>query len=34
LLLNIGALAAIFLMMIGPSYLAARISPVKALRLE
>jgi lipoprotein-releasing system permease protein len=34
LLLNVGAAIAIFLMMIGPSYLAARISPVKAIRFE
>ncbi|MGQ1891992.1 ABC transporter permease [Thermophagus sp. OGC60D27] len=34
LLLNAGAIIAIFLMMIGPSYLAARISPVKAIRFE
>ncbi|MFO8002347.1 MAG: FtsX-like permease family protein [Marinilabilia sp.] len=33
-LLNAGAVLAIFLMMIGPSYLAARISPVKAIRFE
>ncbi len=34
LILNAGAIVAIFLMMIGPSYLAARISPVKAIRFE
>lgn len=31
LLLNVGAIVAIFIMMLGPSYLAARISPVKAI---
>ncbi|SFE81548.1 ABC transporter permease [Thermophagus xiamenensis] len=34
LLLNAGAILAIFLMMLGPSYLAAKISPVKAIRFE
>jgi lipoprotein-releasing system permease protein len=34
LLLNIGAVIAIFAMMIGPSYLAARISPVKAIQFD
>jgi lipoprotein-releasing system permease protein len=34
LLLNVGAVVTIFLMMIGPSYLVARISPVKAIRFE
>ncbi len=34
LLLNAGAVFVIFLMMIGPSYLAARISPVKAIQFE
>jgi lipoprotein-releasing system permease protein len=34
LMLNAGAVIAIFLMMIGPSYLATRISPVKAIRFE
>jgi lipoprotein-releasing system permease protein len=34
LLLNLGAVIVIFLMMIGPSYLAARISPVKAIQFE
>lgn len=34
ILLNVGAVVAIFLMMLGPSYLAARISPVKAIRFE
>jgi lipoprotein-releasing system permease protein len=34
LLLNAGAVVVIFLMMIGPSYLAARISPVKAIQFE
>ncbi|GAO30949.1 ABC transporter, permease protein [Geofilum rubicundum JCM 15548] len=34
LLLNLGAVLVIFLMMIGPSYLAARISPVKAIQFE
>lgn len=34
LLLNLGAIIAIFVMMIGPSYLATRISPVKAIRFE
>ncbi len=34
LLLNAGAVFVIFLMMIGPSYLATRISPVKAIRFE
>ncbi|MFW6268243.1 MAG: ABC transporter permease, partial [Marinilabiliaceae bacterium] len=34
ILLNVGAVLAIFLMMLGPSYLAARISPVKAIRFE
>ena len=32
--LNIGAIIVIFIMMIGPSYLAARISPVKAIQFE
>jgi lipoprotein-releasing system permease protein len=34
LLLNLGAMLAIFLMMIGPSYLAARISPVRAILFD
>lgn len=34
ILLNAGAIVAIFLMMIGPSYLAARISPVKAILFD
>ena len=34
LLLNAGAVLAIFLMMIGPSYLAARISPVRAILFD
>ena len=34
LILNAGALLVMFLMMLGPSYLAARISPVKAIRFE
>ncbi len=34
LLLNLGAILAIFLMMIGPSYLAARIAPVKAIKFD
>jgi lipoprotein-releasing system permease protein len=34
LLLNAGAIIAIFLMMTGPSYLVAKISPVKAIRFE
>jgi len=34
IILNAGAVLAIFLMMIGPSYLTARISPVKAIRFE
>ncbi|MDG5799697.1 ABC transporter permease [Marinilabiliaceae bacterium ANBcel2] len=34
ILLNIGAVFAILLMMIGPSYLAARISPVKAIMFD
>ncbi|HLW07735.1 MAG TPA: FtsX-like permease family protein [Marinilabiliaceae bacterium] len=34
ILLNIGATVAIFLMMIGPSYLAAKISPVKAILFD
>lgn len=34
LLLNVGAILTIFLMMIGPSFLVARISPVKAIRFE
>lgn len=34
LLLNAGALLAIFLMMIGPSYLAARIAPVRAILFD
>jgi lipoprotein-releasing system permease protein len=34
LLLNLGAMVAIFLMMIGPSYLAARISPVRAILFD
>lgn len=34
LILNAGAILAIFLMMLGPSYLAAKISPVKAIRFE
>lgn len=34
LLLNVAAVIAIFFMMLGPSYLAARISPVKAIRFE
>lgn len=34
LLLNVGAIFTIFLMMLGPSYLVARISPVKAIRFE
>jgi lipoprotein-releasing system permease protein len=34
ILLNVGAVLTIFLMMIGPSYLVARISPVKAIRFE
>lgn len=34
LLLNIGAAAAIFLLMLGPSYLAARIQPVKAITFD
>lgn len=33
-LLNVGAIVIIFLMMIGPSYLAARISPVRAIRFD
>jgi lipoprotein-releasing system permease protein len=32
--LNLGAVLAIFLMMLGPSYLAAKISPVKAIHFE
>jgi lipoprotein-releasing system permease protein len=32
--LNIGALAAIFLMMLAPSYLASRISPVKSINFD
>lgn len=34
LLLNVGAIIAIFLMMIGPSYLAAKISPVRAILFD
>jgi lipoprotein-releasing system permease protein len=34
ILLNIGALAAIKLMMMGPSYLASRISPVKSINFD
>ena len=34
LLLNIGAIIAIFLLMLGPSYLAARISPVKSIGFD
>lgn len=34
LILNAGALVAVFLMMIGPSYLAARISPVRAILFD
>ena len=34
ILLNLGATVAIFLMMIGPSYLAAKISPVKAILFD
>jgi lipoprotein-releasing system permease protein len=34
LLLNVGAILVVFLMMIGPSYLAARISPVRAIRFD
>ncbi len=34
LLLNIGAVIAIFLMMIGPSYMASRISPIKAIKFD
>lgn len=34
ILLNLGAMLAIFLMMIGPSYLAARISPVRAILFD
>ena len=33
-LLNLGAIFAIFLMMIGPSYMATRISPVKAIKFD
>lgn len=33
-LLNIGATTAIFLMMLGPSFLAAKISPVKAIHFD
>lgn len=33
-LLNTGAIIAIFLMMLGPSYLAARISPVRAILFD
>lgn len=34
LLLNLGAILAIFIMMIGPSYLAAKIAPVKAIKFD
>ncbi|ASB51054.1 ABC transporter permease [Alkalitalea saponilacus] len=34
LLLNAGAILAIFLMMIGPSYVATRITPVKAIHFD
>lgn len=34
LLLNVGAIIAIFFMMLGPSYLAARISPVRAISFD
>lgn len=34
LLLNAGAVIAVLLMMVGPSYLAARISPVKAIQFD
>ena len=34
ILLNIGAIIAIFLMMLGPSYLAAKISPVKSINFD
>lgn len=34
ILLNLGALSAIILTMVGPSYLIAKISPIKALRFE
>ena len=34
ILLNIGAATAIFLLMLGPSYLAARISPVKSIGFD
>ena len=34
ILLNIGVISAIFIMMLGPSYLAARISPVKSINFD
>ncbi len=34
LLINIGTLAVALLMMVGPSYLIARISPAKSIRFE
>lgn len=34
LLLNLGAILAIFIMMIGPSYLAAKIAPVQAIKFD
>ena len=34
LLINIGTLAISLLMMVGPSYLIARISPAKSIRFE
>lgn len=34
LLLNLGVILAIFIMMIGPSYLAAKIAPVKAIKFD
>lgn len=34
LFLNLGAIMAIFLMMIGPSYMASRISPIKAIKFD
>jgi len=34
IILNIGAISAIFLMMLGPSFLAARISPVKSITFD
>ena len=34
ILLNIGTIIAIFLLMLGPSYLAARISPIKTINFD